>query len=122
MVASATKSGNAGRYTGCLDRPTFPSAEHWLQHYHRCLQADLPPWNPATASELRLADEHGLLAEYPWWIPARQGLEILGLPSHFGRRQRPLSDLFQERHLATLLERPEYRDALRAALTAGGAT
>ena len=112
MVASATKTSNGGRYAGCLDRPTFASPEHWLRHYHRCIQADQRPWHPATASELRLADEHGLLAEYPWWIPGRQGLQILGLPAHFGRRQRPLSDLFQERFLETLVTDPEFQAAV----------
>ena len=120
MVAEATHTGNAGRYTGCLDRPTFASAEHWLRHYHRCLQADLRPWHPATADELRLADEHGLLVEYPQWIPGRENLRYLGLPSHFGRCVEPLPDGLQDRLLRTLAGSPDFRNAVAAVL--GGAT
>jgi hypothetical protein len=73
------------------------------------------PWPPATRDELLLADACGLLAAHPEWLPGQQGLAMLGLPSHFGRRLQAWDDRTTEELIVTLIEN---RESLRQLLGA----
>ncbi|MCX7386605.1 MAG: hypothetical protein NTX48_08070 [Planctomycetales bacterium] len=99
----------------------FLSPEEWFQHYEDCRESGHPAWEPATRDELLLAESQGLLACHPEWLPCRRGLRLLGLPHWFGRSQRPLSPLWRERFLQTLLDDPDTLAAVRAIIQ-GGAT
>lgn len=102
-------------------RPCFWSAENWLRHFEECSAAGGRPWEPATRDELLLAEECGLLDTHPYWIPGKQGLRLLDLPMDFGRR-RLHSEAWQERHLRTILNGQDFREAMQAALNIPSAT
>ena len=100
-------------------RPMFLSSEEWLQHYEQCRESGHRAWEPATRDELLLAESSGLLQHHPEWVPCATGLRILGLPEWFGRQQEPLSALWQERFIQTLIDNPNTVAAVRAILLGG---
>jgi hypothetical protein len=98
-------------------RPDFDSPADWLSHYRRCRELGSSGWHAATKGELLLAEETGLLELHPEWIPCKVGLRMLGLPDWFGREPKPLSLLFQERLVVTLLDCPDSAAALSRILS-----
>lgn len=102
-------------------RPDFADAHEWLAHARAAIVSGERPWEPVTRDELVAADDAGLLADFPEWLPGQQGLALLGLPSYFGRTQTPLPEVWCERHLQTLLQRAEYRAAMQTLLQKAGA-
>lgn len=111
MIANSTSNS----------RPMFNSPEEWLEHYEDCVRECRRSWEPATRDELLLAESMGILAIHPEWIPCRVGLRLLDLPHWFGRRQEPLSQLWQERFVQTLIDNPGTVAAVRAILLGGQA-
>jgi len=99
-------------------RPVFVSAEHWLEHFLFCGEQGLKPWEPGSRDELLLAEEMGILQRYPQWIPGEQGLDLLGLPPDFGRRES-FSEEWQEQFLVTLATDADFQDAVRGVLHSG---
>jgi hypothetical protein len=69
------------------------------------------PNDPTTIREWQdLARDY---ADRPWlWRPGRQGRELLGLPPHFGQKQRPFGDRWQERFLTLLVEDKQFSRAV----------
>ena len=100
-------------YDSGFERPHFPTAGHWLEHYRAAIAEGLRPWEPAIREELIRADDEGLLLLNPQWLPGRQGLRLLGLPYSFGQKPRPWAEKAQERFLSTLTEDPEFLAAVR---------
>lgn len=100
-------------------RPDFITPEAWLSNYESCRAEGKTAWEPATRDELLLAESSGLLALHPEWLPCRAGLRMLDLPDWFGRRQRPLSPLWQERFVQTLVDFPRTTAAI-GTLVMGG--
>lgn len=100
-------------------RPDFLTPGDWLAHYAQCVADGHRAWEPATRDELLQAESSGLLALHPEWLPCRTGLRMLDLPDWFGRRQRALSPLWQERFVQTLIDFPTTAAAVRT-LIAGG--
>lgn len=94
----------------------FPDAEAWLQNHLQLLQIGERSIAPKTRAEFLLADQEGLLAINPQWLPSATGLRLLGLPSHFGRRQMPFGERWQERFLTSLVTDPEFAIAVQKAL------
>ncbi len=100
-------------------RPDFLTPAAWLEHYEQCHADGHRTWEPATRDELLLAESSGLLALHPEWLPCRTGLRMLDLPDWFGRRQRPLSPLWQERFIQTLIDFPNTTAAVKALVMGG---
>ncbi|MEZ6129904.1 MAG: hypothetical protein R3C59_14570 [Planctomycetaceae bacterium] len=92
--------------------PEFPTPEDWLAHFDQAARHGHRPWPPVTRDELLLADEFGLLEDFPQWLPGRLGLRLLNLPDHFGRSLEPYSERFRERFLSTLNADPEFASAV----------
>jgi hypothetical protein len=70
-----------------------------------------PPRDPETVQEWR--EQNREYADQPWrWMPGKQGRQLLGLPSHFGKRQRPFDDRWQERFLALLVDDKQFSRAV----------
>jgi len=109
MIANSTSTS----------RPMFLSPNEWLDHYEECVRDGRRACEPATRKELLLAESMGILANHPEWIPCRVGLRLLDLPHWFGRRQEPLSQLWQERFVQALIDNPGTAAAVRAILLGG---
>lgn len=104
--------------------PDDVNGNPWLRQYLAAADAGWPQWQrpwPQSRADFLAADASGLLAIHPEWLPGRQGLMMLGLPTWFGRRQMPLSDRWCERYTQTLLDRPELLAAVRALVIGGAA-
>jgi hypothetical protein len=101
------------------ERPMFLSPEEWFAHYESCRADGVKGWEPATRDELMLAETSGLLALHPEWLPCVAGLRLLGLPEWFGKRQKPLSQLWQEKFVQTLIDNPNTVAAIRLILQGG---
>lgn len=94
-----------------FDRPHFRSARDWLTTTQAAIAAGRIPWVPLTRAELLMAEQH-FPARLSGWLPSRENLIRLGLPSHFGRQIRSYSVLFRERFATTLETDSEFATAV----------
>ena len=72
--------------TPCSLSRRFESPAAWLAADHAAMDQGVKPPVPWSREELLLAEKERLLELHPYWLPARQGLKLLGLPPYFGRR------------------------------------
>lgn len=100
----------------CDNPPNFPSADSWYSAYQSALERGERPWPPKLRDELLLAEALGLILSHPYWIPGRQGLQMLGLPETFGRVQPAWPEAIKEQLLSSLWDDPQYVLAFRSVL------
>ncbi|HBC61218.1 MAG TPA: hypothetical protein DC058_08360 [Planctomycetaceae bacterium] len=102
------------------DQTDFDSPEDWYRAYLEAVRNGVYLPRARTRDELVLADEEGILKRHPEWIPGRQGLALLGLPSWFGRPVEPLPEKAREAIVAAMLKDEGFAAAVSCIL-AGGA-